>query len=63
MLLKALAHYQATPEATRFVGDQADEKAAFHARCRRFLVATGLGAKALAAGLPSYLHPSLSVRT
>lgn len=58
MLHDALAHYDATAASTPFVGDQADDlKAAFHAGCRRILVKTGLGAKALASGLPDYLRP------
>jgi D-glycero-D-manno-heptose 1,7-bisphosphate phosphatase len=58
MLRDAFAHYGANPEKVIFVGDQADDlKAAFHARCRRALVRTGLGAKTLAAGVPDYLRP------
>jgi D-glycero-D-manno-heptose 1,7-bisphosphate phosphatase len=58
MLREALAHYGAQAQETPFVGDQADDlKAAFHAGCPRILVRTGLGAKALAAGLPDYLSP------
>jgi D-glycero-D-manno-heptose 1,7-bisphosphate phosphatase len=58
MLEEALAHYGASPKATPFLGDQADDlRAAFHAGCRRILVRTGLGTKALAAGLPDYLKP------
>lgn len=58
MLREALAYYGANPEQTPFVGDQADDlRAAFHARCRRILVTTGLGAKALVAGFPHYLQP------
>ncbi len=58
MLHEALEHYGALPRQTPFVGDQADDlKAAFHVGCRRVLVKTGMGAKALAAGLPAYLHP------
>lgn len=58
MLREALAFYGANPEGTPFVGDQADDlRAAFHARCRRILVTTGLGAKTLMAGLPHYVHP------
>jgi D-glycero-D-manno-heptose 1,7-bisphosphate phosphatase len=58
MLREALAHYGARAQETPFVGDQADDlKAAFHAGCRRILVRTGLGEKALAVGLPDYLKP------
>jgi D-glycero-D-manno-heptose 1,7-bisphosphate phosphatase len=58
MLREALAVYGAQPSQTPFVGDQADDlKAAFHAGCRRVLVKTGLGRKALAAGLPVYVAP------
>jgi len=58
MLREALAYYGAPADTTPFVGDQADDlKAAFHARCRRILVTTGLGAKTLVAGLPHYLQP------
>jgi len=58
MLQEALRAYGAPPAETPFVGDQADDlKAAFHAGCRRFLVTTGLGGKALASGLPSYVAP------
>lgn len=58
MLREALAHYSARAEETPFVGDQADDlKAAFHAGCRRVLVRTGLGAKAVASGLPDYVQP------
>lgn len=58
MLEEALAHYGARAADTPFVGDQADDlKAAFHVGCRRILVKTGLGTKALAAGLPGYLSP------
>jgi D-glycero-D-manno-heptose 1,7-bisphosphate phosphatase len=58
MLREALRHYGAQAEATPFVGDQIDDlKAAFHARCRPVLVRTGLGAKALAEGLPEYVRP------
>jgi D-glycero-D-manno-heptose 1,7-bisphosphate phosphatase len=58
MLREAIAFYGARAEETPFVGDQTDDlKAAFHARCRRFLVKTGLGAKALEARLPSYVAP------
>jgi D-glycero-D-manno-heptose 1,7-bisphosphate phosphatase len=58
MLREALAAYGARAADTPFVGDQsADLKAAFHAGCRRVLVKTGLGRKALAGGLPSYVAP------
>lgn len=58
MLTEALGHYGARAQETPFIGDQADDlKAAFHAGCRRILVRTGLGAKALAAGLPDYVRP------
>lgn len=58
MLREALAHYGAQAPRTPFVGDQVDDlRAAFHAGCRRVLVKTGLGAKALAAGVPDYLSP------
>lgn len=58
MLREALERYGARPDQTPFVGDQADDlKAAFHVGCRRVLVKTGLGAKALATGFPDYLHP------
>lgn len=56
MLREALAHYGAPAHRTPFVGDQLDDlRAAFHAGCRRVLVKTGLGTKALAAGIPDYL--------
>lgn len=58
MLREAVDRYRAVPERTAFVGDQADDlKAAFHARCQRVLVRTGLGRKTLAQGLPSYVAP------
>jgi D-glycero-D-manno-heptose 1,7-bisphosphate phosphatase len=58
LLREALKHYGARAEATPFIGDQADDlKAAFHARCPRMLVRTGLGAKAMGTGLPDYLRP------
>ena len=58
MLGEALARYRATPAETPFVGDQADDlKAAFHAGCKRVLVRTGLGRKALEEGLPQYVAP------
>jgi D-glycero-D-manno-heptose 1,7-bisphosphate phosphatase len=58
MLHQALAHFGAIAADTPFVGDQTDDlKAAFHAGCRRLLVRTGLGAKALAEGLPHWLAP------
>ena len=58
MLREALARYGATAAATPFIGDQADDlKAAFHAGCKPVLVRTGLGDKALADGLPSYIGP------
>jgi D-glycero-D-manno-heptose 1,7-bisphosphate phosphatase len=58
MLREAMTAYGAQPSSTPFVGDQsADLKAAFHAGCRRVLVKTGLGRKALADGLPLYVAP------
>jgi D-glycero-D-manno-heptose 1,7-bisphosphate phosphatase len=58
MLREALADYGANPADTPFVGDQlADLKAAFHAGCRRVLVCTGLGRKALEQGIPHYVLP------
>jgi len=58
MLREALDHYGARAKDTPFVGDQADDlKAAFHAGCQRVLVRTGLGVRALAAGLPDYVRP------
>jgi len=58
MLREALDHYGARAKDTPFVGDQADDlKAGFHAGCQRVLVRTGLGARALAAGLPDYVRP------
>ena len=58
MLREALDHYGARAKDTPFIGDQADDlKAGFHAGCQRVLVRTGLGAKALAAGLPDYVRP------
>jgi D-glycero-D-manno-heptose 1,7-bisphosphate phosphatase len=58
MLGEALARYRAIPAETPYVGDQADDlKAAFHAGCRRVLVRTGLGRKALEDGLPQYVSP------
>ena len=58
MLKEALAHYGARAADTPLIGDQADDlKAAFHAGCRRILVKTGLGTKALAAGISDYLKP------
>jgi D-glycero-D-manno-heptose 1,7-bisphosphate phosphatase len=58
MLREALARYRAVPAETPFVGDQAEDlKAAFHAGCRRVLVLTGLGRKALEDGLPQYVSP------
>jgi len=58
MLREAIAVYEAQPRETYFIGDQADDlKAGFHAGCRRILVKTGLGRKALATGLPDYLQP------
>jgi D-glycero-D-manno-heptose 1,7-bisphosphate phosphatase len=57
MLAEAMAHYGARPSATPFVGDQLDDlKAAFHAGCRRILVRTGLGTKAMAASIPDYVR-------
>jgi D-glycero-D-manno-heptose 1,7-bisphosphate phosphatase len=56
MLREALYRFGAEPSRTPYVGDQADDlKAALRAGCRQILVKTGLGAKTLAAGLPSYL--------
>jgi D-glycero-D-manno-heptose 1,7-bisphosphate phosphatase len=58
MLTEALARFGAAAAETPFVGDQLDDlKAAFHARCRRVLVRTGLGRKTLEAGLPQYVSP------
>jgi len=58
MLRDALARFGANPAETPFVGDQVDDlKAAFHAGCRRVLVRTGLGRKALEDGLPDYVQP------
>ena len=58
MLGEALARYRAIPAETPFVGDQVDDlKAAFHVGCRRVLVRTGLGRKALEDGLPQYVSP------
>ena len=58
MLREALVNYGANPADTPFVGDQLDDlKAAFHAGCRRVLVRTGLGRKALEGGLPDYVRP------
>ena len=58
MLGEALARYRAIPAETPFVGDQADDlKAAFHVGCKRVLVRTGLGRKALEEGLPKYVSP------
>jgi D-glycero-D-manno-heptose 1,7-bisphosphate phosphatase len=58
MLKEALARYGAEARDTPFVGDQVDDlKAAFHAGCKRVLVRTGLGRKALEDGLPQYLEP------
>ncbi len=58
MLREALLAFGAAAEDTPFVGDQADDlKAGFRAGCPRLLVRTGLGAKALATGLPGYLRP------
>lgn len=58
MLREALAHFGANAAGTPFVGDQVDDlKAAFHARCQRVLVRTGLGRKALEDGLPQYVEP------
>jgi D-glycero-D-manno-heptose 1,7-bisphosphate phosphatase len=56
MLREALQRFGAEPSRTPFVGDQADDlKAALRAGCRPILVKTGLGAKTLAYGLPTYL--------
>jgi len=58
MLREALRRYAAEPTETAFVGDQSvDLKAAFHARCRRVLVRTGLGEKTVRLGIASYLQP------
>jgi D-glycero-D-manno-heptose 1,7-bisphosphate phosphatase len=58
MLREAIRRFGADPTQTPFVGDQPDDlKAAFHARCRRILVKTGLGRKSLEAGLPTYVAP------
>lgn len=58
MLRLAIDRYGADPGATAFVGDQADDlKAAFHARCKRVLVRTGLGRKTIAQTLPQYVMP------
>ncbi len=58
LLIEALSRFGADPKDTPFVGDQADDlKAAFHAGCRRVLVRTGLGRKALEDGLPSWVAP------
>jgi D-glycero-D-manno-heptose 1,7-bisphosphate phosphatase len=58
MLRQAIAVYGARAEQTPFVGDRAEDlTAAFQAGCRRFLVRTGLGAKAHYAGLPNYVAP------
>jgi hypothetical protein len=56
MLTEALARFGAAAAETPFVGDQLDDlKAAFHARCRRVLVRTGLGRK-IAGGRPSAIR-------
>jgi D-glycero-D-manno-heptose 1,7-bisphosphate phosphatase len=58
MLREAIQAFEAEPASTWFVGDQKDDlQAAFHAGCRGVLVKTGMGAKTLAQGLPSYLLP------
>jgi D-glycero-D-manno-heptose 1,7-bisphosphate phosphatase len=58
MLREALARFGARAADTPFVGDQVEDlKAAFHAGCRRVLVRTGLGRKALEDGLPDYVRP------
>lgn len=58
MLREALAAFGASAAETPFIGDQVDDlQAAFHAGCPRVLVKTGLGDKALAAGLPQYVAP------
>lgn len=58
MLLEALERFGARPADTPFVGDQVEDlKAAFHAGCRRVLVRTGLGRKALEEGVPDYVQP------
>ena len=58
MLREAVQRFGADPSRTAFVGDQPDDlKGAFHAGCRRILVRTGLGARALADGLPRYVAP------
>ena len=57
-LRDAITTFGASPQTTFFVGDQkADLQAAYHARCRGILVRTGMGAKTLAEGLPTYLEP------
>ena len=57
MLHEALVYYGANA-STPFIGDQADDlKAAFHAGCRRILVRSGLGAEALAEGIPDWVRP------
>jgi D-glycero-D-manno-heptose 1,7-bisphosphate phosphatase len=62
MLRDALRHFGAEAADTPFVGDQADDlKAAFRAGCPRILVKTGLGRKALEAGIPQYVDPVLIV--
>ena len=64
MLREALVGYGANPADTPFVGDQLDDlKAAFHAGCRRVLVRTGLGRKALEGGLPDTSGRSPSTMT
>jgi D-glycero-D-manno-heptose 1,7-bisphosphate phosphatase len=58
MLIEALMRYGAAPADTPFVGDQLDDlKAAFHARCKRVLVRTGLGRQTLEEGIPDYVSP------
>ena len=64
MLRDALRHYGAEAADTPFVGDQVDDlKAAFHAGCPRILVKTGLGRKALEAGIPQYVDSGADRRT
>jgi D-glycero-D-manno-heptose 1,7-bisphosphate phosphatase len=60
MLLEALERLKVAPDEAAYVGDQADDlKAAFHARCGRVLVRTGLGARTAAEGWPGYVDPVL----
>jgi D-glycero-D-manno-heptose 1,7-bisphosphate phosphatase len=60
MLRDALHRYGVTGARTPYIGDQLDDlKAAFHAGCPPVLVRTGLGAKTLEQGWPSYVEPVL----